>query len=668
MNILKRAALFVALTIASFVPQAFGVIDQAIAILNETNLVLSWPSKGYETYLVQYRPTLSEETPWLNLTNAFPANSTNRTTYVIPCCALVELAGTNGMSLMRAASNTESKSQSFDPDAPRLWVVLQDGKNLVPLSIYPHGISTNGMTLIEASWAEVMSNKSSKNGQKTESENEGGPEVMRISNGGCDCPDMGFFRVFHIPDWVLNITNYVHEGPTFLAVDFKDYRDLVTHIEVLVNGEPYPHADFMTYGGPTNWGMGIYFDHLTNGNYQIQLVTTLQLNDEIGDNSVFLALTNLTRSITVFNQVTFPDWNDFIQGDTYTFNAKLANPDTDWWIDIYDVQNNYVATGSGHTSNGQVSWTWDLLDWQSNNRDDFDSDPYFYSEITFNSGGGGGPGPMSLITRPTRPPIKGYPNRGEWLISFSDRWYSDAPYYPSDVQTKYLEAMTNTRGGPLLIGDTSYLYPLRFGTNVYTQAQREQTWTNLLEWIGDLYIRNFYFFGHGNAKSIGCDQHLYPSTNGPWTGGILTSRKSKSLLYSWQVQQKTKYNRYRFVFLDGCSTAAGDWPNAFNVSKTNHTIQFYENHPKHPRPSVFVGWNEVVGAGTDVNDSNDFRNNWMGIWANGSGFPSIKTALENANSIYGWLPPGTFNSKIRFYGYDDMKIRDYNGKGDWRWP
>jgi hypothetical protein len=637
--------------------QAFAIVGLGIE-RQCTNIVISWPSKGNEYYLIQQRPTLAAETPWTNLTNNYPANSTNRTTFTIYGVAAPCTAG-GGSSLM-----------SNEGSAPLVPMVMpKDGSKIpVPLGIYPPGIDLSGWIIIwpddsTDEWSKELVEKWRANQQQ-----EGGPETE--DGGGGSAVDSCFFRVFHIPNWSINVTNYTYDGPTFFPVDFKDYRDLVTHVEVLVNGEPYPHAEFTTYGGPTNWGMGVYFDQLTNGNYQIQLVTTLQLNDEVGDNSVFLALTNLTRSITVFNQVTFPDWNDFIQGDTYTFNAQLANPDTDWWIDIYDVWNNYVATGSGHTTNGQVSWTWDLLDWQGNNRDDFDSDPYFFSEITFNSGGGGGPGPLSLITRPTRPPIKGYPNRGEWLVSFSDRWYSDAPYYPSDVQPKYLEAMTNTRGGPILIGDTSYLYPLKFGTNVYSQAEREQTWTNLLEWIGDLYIRNFYFFGHGNAKSIGCDQHLLPSTNGTWTGGIMTSSKSKSRLFSWQVAQKTRYNRYRFVFLDGCSTAAGDWPNAFNISKTNHTIQFYENHPKHPRPSVFVGWNEVVGGepGTDVYDALNFRNNWMGIWANGSGFPSIKTSLENANSIYGWLPPGTFNSKIRFYGYEDMKIRDYNGKGDWRWP
>lgn len=394
------------------------------------------------------------------------------------------------------------------------------------------------------------------------------------------------------------------------------------------------------------------------------MVTTLWLNDEIGDNSIYLMLTNLARSIVVFNQVTFPDWNDFIQGDTYTFRAQLANPDTDWWIDIYDWQGNYVNTGYGHTTNGLVSWTWDLHDWLGNNRDDFDADPYFFATITFASSTNG-----NLVTIPTRPPIKGYPDRGEWLIAFQDRWYSDAPGYPSELQTLYEEAIRGIRGGPLLIGDTAWLYPIKFGTNVYSQPQREQSWSNLLNLIGDLYIRNFYYYGHGSATAIGADHHIL-NTNGLVIGGAPLYRGSRSTMETWQVAKKTKDNRYRFVFLDGCSTAAGNWPNAFNISKQTNDISFYENHPKRPRPSVFVGWNQTIGGegwGTAYN-RHRFQSAWMGQWANSFPPISIVEALDNANRSIGWVPPGKLWEALRVYGYQRMTICDYNRKSDWRWP
>jgi hypothetical protein len=36
-----------------------------------------------------------------------------------------------------------------------------------------------------------------------------------ISDGGCDCPSSGFFRVLHIPDFLADVTDFVFDGPTF---------------------------------------------------------------------------------------------------------------------------------------------------------------------------------------------------------------------------------------------------------------------------------------------------------------------------------------------------------------------------------------------------------------------------------------------------------------------
>ena len=71
----------VALSFASAIHSP-AITNTAIAI-SGTNLVLSWPSYGYETYLVQYRQTLDPSDSWSVLTNAYPANSTNSTTFTL---------------------------------------------------------------------------------------------------------------------------------------------------------------------------------------------------------------------------------------------------------------------------------------------------------------------------------------------------------------------------------------------------------------------------------------------------------------------------------------------------------------------------------------------------------------------------------------------------------
>jgi hypothetical protein len=254
------------------------------------------------------------------------------------------------------------------------------------------------------------------------------------------------------------------------------------------------------------------------------------------------------------------------------------------------------------------------------------------------------------------------------LIAFQNRWFSDAWGYPPDLQGEYEDAVSAIWGGPILLGETAQWHPLKLGTN-YTQAEREQSWTNLVAWVGDLFVRNFYYHGHGGATALGCDRHTF-STNGLVTGGVFSYPGSKSTIENWQIAKRTKFKRFRFVFLDGCSTASGDLPNAFNVSKTTHTIDFYENHPKHPRPSVFVGWNQVVGGAGWGNayDRLDFQSFWMGNWVNDADFPSIETALKRANNGAGWISEGQLMGALRIYGYKEMRGRDYNHKGDWRWP
>jgi hypothetical protein len=58
----------VALSLSSAI-HSFAITNTAIAV-SGTNLVLSWPSLGYETYLVQYRQTLAVTDSWSQLANA----------------------------------------------------------------------------------------------------------------------------------------------------------------------------------------------------------------------------------------------------------------------------------------------------------------------------------------------------------------------------------------------------------------------------------------------------------------------------------------------------------------------------------------------------------------------------------------------------------------------
>ena len=448
---------------------------------------------------------------------------------------------------------------------------------------------------------------------------------------------------------------------------------------MLIDGQPISDAVFMPYvftSGETNWGMGVYFDLFPSGTHQIQLQTTIRLNDEIGDGSVFLTLSNLPRNIVVDNEVTFANWDDLIQSTNFTFSDQTKRLSTDWTIEIRDAWDNVVRTNSGHTSNGQVSWTWDLKDTSGNPRDDIDSDPFFYTYITFATAAG-------PKTKRTTPAVQtAYPATGYWLFTYQDRYYLDVkPGTFQNVNTYYTTAMSALAGGPSFRGIPNATYSVKFGTNVYTQQQRNDSWSEVKARLYDTRNRNFYYHGHGNANIIGCDLHTF-DTNNNITGGTFLS-PSKAYISSQNISNEITFNRYggsrpyRFVWLDGCSTANGNWPGAFGVDKTEYTdIGHYTNsvsNPKHRHPSAFVGWNQPVGTGGvwgNAQNAYNFRSEWMTKWYYNWVTEGLRQAFQDASQSAVWPPGGTsqFFGAMKIYGYCGLLMNGYNQKNDWRWP
>jgi hypothetical protein len=585
-----------------------------------------------------------------------------------------------------AANSVASALEPYEQTI--LMATPWDGSGaVVPLVLYPPQLrDTNRLYIFETNITVWASPTSVANTLVSELTTDSGDDLqVQPYASGPTTPSSGFYRVFHIPDWAFTVTNYTYDGPTFFPVDFADYMDRVENITVLLNGQPTSVAAFTSYvysNGQTNWGMGIYFDMLTNGIYQIQLVSTLRLGDEISETTPYLTLTNLSRSIIVNNQVTFTTWNEFIlTSPPYTCKAQLQNHDTDWEIDIFDAWGNYVNTGSGHTYDGQVSWDWDLTDYNGNSRDDSDSDPYFYTQITFypaiTSNYAVTPNGSSPPTTRRAPPVAAqYPNKGGWIITYNDRQLVDVPAQYSGADGYYQNTINELVGGPALKGDAVNKIALKFGTNVYSQADRDASWANLKAYMFQPSVRNLYYYGHGSGTIIGSDVHTVDASNNI-TGGM-NFRGSKAFLTSKIVRDEITFNKYsgprpyRFVFLDGCSTATGDWPNAFGVGKTSYTdTSWYTstNNTRHVRPSAFVGWNKTIGGegwGT-AKGFWLFREYWMGFWANTIVEP-LHEALDDGITYSSWVGSSQFWSSIEVYGLTTMNIEDFNHKGDWSWP
>jgi len=485
-------------------------------------------------------------------------------------------------------------------------------------------------------------------------------------------PSSGFFRLFHIPDWSFNATNYTYDRPSFFPVDFADYMDRVQNIELLLDGQPTGYAAFMSMpdNGQTNWGMGIYFDRIPSGTHQIQLVSTLHLNDEGDEDAVFLVLSNLTRSIVVANEVAFTGWEDTIWNNTnYTFRAQTKTNNTDWSIDIYDAWDYFVNGASGHTSNGQIECTWDLTDYWSYTHDSLENDPFFYALITFTDSA------RMTTTRYTPLFLMAYPDQGDWLISFQDPFYGVGTSGRDDM----LGAGTGIRGWVMYRDLWADYSPTAYGTNGYTQADRDGDWFTVKTILQRPECRNYYYYGHGNSNIIGGDLDAY-GTNGAVTG-CQNLPHSNAHLTASTVKSEITHNlsigvhQYRFVWLDGCNTALGGWPDAFGVGKRTNDLSYYRNitnNPSHFRSSAFVGWATKPGGDGwgNVRDYFNYRNEWSMHWSYYWQTKSLVQALTDAISTSNWPPGrgGQLWDGLRAYGYNILRMNEYNQKADWPGP
>ena len=293
---------------------AHAITNTAIAV-SGTNLVLSWPSYGYESYFIQYRQTLDPSDSWSALTNAYHANSTNRTTFTLYGLVPPPASGGGGSgNIVGGPPSPSFASSSIKAANSGPLVVPADGSgSAVPLALYPPGFNLSGYNILDPLTGESVSGAGYA--VSLPSLNLSQPmdaQSMDAGAGDPPAPQTGFYRVFHIPNFLANFSNYTFDGPTFIPVDYASPDAPVDSVEssvVLINGQPTDNSLFMPYvsGGVTNWGMGIYFDQLPNGTNTIQLLTTVRQSDTLNDQTPYMVFSNAPQAIVISNFVTYLD-------------------------------------------------------------------------------------------------------------------------------------------------------------------------------------------------------------------------------------------------------------------------------------------------------------------------------------------------------------------------
>jgi hypothetical protein len=166
--------------------------------------------------------------------------------------------------------------------------------------------------------------------------------------------------------------------------------------------------------------------------------------------------------------------------------------------------------------------------------------------------------------------------------------------------------------------------------------------------------RNFYYNGHGNPDAV----------------HSITSENIRAL--------NNGRHYYRFVFLDGCSTANGSLPAAFGINlNSEQPLSYFQKHGMRPR--LFMGYNKDVffaspGSFYDPSTGGtypykvedrvlDFLSNFEFYWYY---YYDVYWSISNAQNDtpdlrYGWKD----GLDLNFYGYTGLYINSYNYKSDW---
>jgi hypothetical protein len=190
---------------------------------------------------------------------------------------------------------------------------------------------------------------------------------------------------------------------------------------------------------------------------------------------------------------------------------------------------------------------------------------------------------------------------------------------------------------------------------VLSKATGFTNWAAMFRGFTNHQVRNFYFDGHGGPDRIGYGW----DTNGEANFYLTASSVAKLL---GNDSPGTNSTRYRWVWIDSCSSALGIWPETFGLG-TREDVPF-TNYVS--RPGAFCGfdqdvygWSGFHGFGDidikSINYRSFFQEFW---WLYGE---SIKFAFDDAEyySDFGEA------SHLKIYGFWGLGWSQFNTKGEW---
>lgn len=446
--------------------------------------------------------------------------------------------------------------------------------SIVPLCIYPPGFDLTGFLILDpdtGEWASgdgyVVSlpalNRLQPNGPQPNDPQDDDPPPAP--------PDPGFYRVVRVGPHLVGITNGTClSGVCQIPVEVgSSYGQLVT-VTLTENDSPIGDAIHVAPFELPVPLVTLDTTTMSNGPHDIAAIARWQVggstNEEVGG---FFEADCSPVSITVSNEVLFPDWMPYFGelDNTLLISAQSAHLDTDWTIDIYGANAGYIGTFAGHTYDGSIYGWWDLTG-PPPYYIQYTNEPWFQFKVS-----------TEYVDPPSPPSYKvtdPWPSPGGWVIVAQHAFdnipdhetlYEEIDGFIIGAQASGYAVRPNPQDG--------HAYPLRF-----RETGADADWTAFKNALFHPLSRNLVYFGHGGPNGLGYDQGN--------TNRSILACQIQTNLHTIPAGQTNRHG-YRMVILDGCSTATGTLPESFGIlHRENVPGVDYANASM--RPSAFAGW------------------------------------------------------------------------------
>ncbi|MGC8989206.1 MAG: hypothetical protein ACP5MD_03705 [Verrucomicrobiia bacterium] len=605
-----------------------------------TNALLSWPSTQNETFIVRYRSRLDAAHPWTILTNEYlAALGTNRTTFTHVGVVEYPAGGGGGEG-------------GGNPPPPEGAFTGQDDSHKDKIEWPP---------LPPMPW-DPRWVRDPADGPLTE---DGGAEVPLGA--------IGFYQVVRHGVHFIGLTNGMQLGGTVgLPVEVGHPEGELVHVTIMIDDYGTESAAMLQPPFPTPF---LYFvldtTLLSNGVHTVQAEATWMVDPSNPDPAALINIASPVMEIEVFNEISFPNWS-FHFGELYDsllINAVSAHLDVDWEVAIFDSQNEYVGSFFGHTTDGQIRAVWNLIDLFGVRRDDPWFDAYIFTwweggeaaapapgskaEVRMVYGSRSGSvaglesGGAAAATPPKFKSFDQWPTQGNWVVANQQAFDQYIDHDLLDQMTDNFVGAAESRGYTVFPLDRPPGEALRL--HVGPPHDPTNDWNTLRVALIEPSARNFYYFGHGGKNQIG-------SGTDAWT------HISATQLYSaLATANPSAANRhaYRYVFCDGCETAAGDLPLAFGIPKKK-VMRLNDFLDDGRRPCAFMGWSKTKWIGLvgkyvwhdHVNFITHLQYEWI---------EQGKTLRQAAKDAAEYPDASEVNiSNLKIYGYDQLRYHEYN--------